>query len=296
VSPGIDHLKDERLWSESVYLDCVSADARSGFVLRLCRYPTEATAWVWAQVFLGEAAYSYVDAYVPCGREVVAVEEADAVYTALDPTLATFRRLGPRDNPEGASASLTVPCHQGGGPPFGPGGTPVSIEASFRPLSASGSNVPRRSELLGLTDGIVRVGGRERRLRGGGQWHEQHQEAPRFRAPFTYLTLRGGDIALVGTRGPLRSAGYARRNGAIEGIGRLEIDAPATERRLWVALESGAALEGRLTTVHEYTTPIYDLRRPASLVTGEVEGSRVSGCVVDMLIPGWEPPAQPQAP
>jgi hypothetical protein len=39
------------VYSESVYADGVSADGATGFIVRVCRYPSAGVAWCWGHVF-----------------------------------------------------------------------------------------------------------------------------------------------------------------------------------------------------------------------------------------------------
>ena len=184
--PGIDHLKDQPLWSESVYLDCVSADGETGFVVRLCRYPTEGTAWLWAHVFLPGETYAYTDHYLPCTPDVSPVDGEKVVYRLDHEADMSMTRAGPRMAPTAAGVSISAMAHLSPHPPHGAGKHEVHLVATFAPLGASGTTVPGRVELLGEVRVSADVDGEELKFTGFGQWHEQHQEQPRFLRPFTY--------------------------------------------------------------------------------------------------------------
>jgi hypothetical protein len=131
--------------------------------------------------------------------------------------------------------------------------------------------------------GEALVDGARAEMRGLGQWHEQHQEQPRFLRPFTYVTLRGERLAFVLTRGPLRATGYARRDGVVTAVTAFDIDPRGPVRRFRLELEDGSKLEGEARTTHDYSVPIYDMRRPGTVVVARVDGQQLSGCINDHL-------------
>jgi len=283
VPPSVDHLAGQPIWSESAYLDCVSEDGMTGFVLRLSRYPSAGTGWLWCHVFLPSGVYAYTDHYLTCGSERTAVESA-GVHYGLDGTVdAGMTRSGERGSPEFARATVSVRAHADRNAGHGPGDVPVRVAAIFWPLSASRTVVPGRIELLGRVEGKISVGRSEVDIVGLGQWHEQHQEAPRFQAPFIYMTLRGADLALVGTIGPRRSTGYVRRGNELTQIDALAVSARAPARAIRISLADGSVLAGSLETTHEYSVPIFERRRPGTLVRGTIDGHPVSGCVNDYM-------------
>ncbi|HXH22141.1 MAG TPA: hypothetical protein VNN10_08930 [Dehalococcoidia bacterium] len=281
--PGIDHLEDQSLWSESVYLDCVSPDGETGFVVRLCRYPTERTGWLWAHVFLPGKVFAYTDHYLACPESVTAVEAPDVRYDLGAGSPVAMDRAGPREQPRSASVRVHFQAHAEAHPGHGPGSHHVLLSGSFHPLSASGTSVAGRIELLGSVSGLVTIDDSEYDLLGFGQWHEQHQEGPRFLRPFTYATLRGERLAFVATRGPLRATGYVRREGEITPVTAFDIGPRGPRRALRLELADGTELRGEARTTHEYSVPIYDTRRPGTLVVAEVGGERLSGCINDFM-------------
>lgn len=280
---GIDEFKDQQLWSESVYLDCVSSDGQTGFVARLCRYPTESTGWLWLHLFEPGRVYAYTDHYLPCSGAVTRVDEADVEYRLGFGSEAVLRRSGAREHPSGATIEVSVQAHQGPHPGHGPGSHAVTLRASFEPLSASGTSVAGRIELLGRVSAAASIDGRELALSGFGQWHEQHQEQPRFLRPFTYATLRGERLAFVVTRGPLRATGYARRDGKVVPVTGFDIEPRGEVRHMRLELADGSILEGDARRTHDYSVPIYEMRRPGSVVVAEAGGEALSGCINDHL-------------
>lgn len=283
--PGIDHLADEAIWSESVYLDAVAPDGRTGMVARLCRYPTAGTAWVWGHVFTPDGSVSFNDSHDACSTDRVAVEEPDAAYIAADGAVS-FRREGPREGITRGVLAMKVDAHAGSTAPDRPGALALSINAEFEPLGT----LPGAGTLPGRTEehGTVRVsavwprGGLE--LEALGQWHEQHQDAPRFRQPFTYLTVRGPEVTLVAIIGARGGRGILRRRSGGQRATSVRVGPPADERAVAVELDDGSTIIGALVTRQRYEVPIYGRPRPGTLVSGELDGVAVSGCVND-----WEP-------
>ena len=269
----------DSVWSESVYLDAVSPDGTSGLVLRLGRYPSLRTAWVWAHVFTAEGGVGFNDQQVACDQTVVAVEDPDVTYSNADGS-ASFHRDGPRGAIRSGHAAVRVAAHEGTTVPDGPGSIPLVVDATFTPhgVLPGAGNLPGRTE----EHGTVRVraswpgGGLD--LEALGQWHEQHQDAPRFQVPFTYLTVRGAGLSLVAIVGPKASGGIVRRKGEGLRATAVRIAAPADERELVADLDDGSTLIGLLRTTHRYSVPIGDRRRPGTLVTGTLDGTPVSGC------------------
>ena len=280
---GIDHPKEQPLWSESVYLDCVSPDGGSGVLVRLCRYPSEATGWLWVHAFQPGKVYAFTDHSLPCSTAVTKVDAADVTYDLGDDSLVDMQRDGPREDPDEARVHASVLAHLDPHAPHGPGTHPIEVAATFTPLGASGTKVPGRIELLGEVRAHIEVDGGTIEVAGYGQWHEQHQEQPRFLRPFTYVTLRGENLAFVATRGPLRATGYARRNGVLTPISALDISPRGARRDLRIELADGSELRGEARTTHDYSVPIYDGRRPGSLVVAEIGGEQLSGCINDFM-------------
>src|SRR4051812_7827966 len=169
-------------YSESVYLDCVTPDGATGFVTRLALHPDEACSWLWLHVFLEGQAYGFNRQDLPA-----APPSAGTGRYAL-PDRARFERTGER-----ATVEVEGPALDGASVAAGDGPHRVRLEASFEATAAAGSNGPGRTERLGLVEASVTVDGTPHHISGRGQFHEQHQDAPRFTVPFTYCTLRGDE-------------------------------------------------------------------------------------------------------
>ena len=280
-SKGIDHLIGQRIWSESVYADCVSPDGSAGLMLRLCRYPNQETAWLWAFAFLPGRIYSYNDHYLPCPDEISQVESPDLTYEQAGPVSAVFRRDGSRDTPQGAHVSISVKGHRGPRAPHGQGGLPMTIEADLVPEYPPYRPNKYRSEWIGKVRAVLTVEGETIEIQGLGHWHEQHQKAPRWVTPFTYISLRGPDLALVGTAMEADNAGFAVGPFQTTSLKSIEIDPPNKRRGLRLVLKDDTVLDGSVTTVHDYLVPIYRANRPGTLVTARIGEHRLSGCVND---------------
>lgn len=262
-------------WSESVYLDAVTADGTTGFVTRLARHTDDGVAWLWLHAFLpDDDGVASVRDDLPCdaGRTV---DDGRGVVYGLDTgdVSARFERRGPKDAPTGATVGVRI-----GGP------SPVTLEATFTPSGATGSNLPGRTEVLGDVEATLTTARRAYELGARGQYHEQHQDAPRFTVPFTYGTLRGERLGLVFLIGAARSGGFVRRGDAIELATSVSIDPVGESRSLRFALESGDQLELELRRTHHYLVPIAGRDRESSLVHAVTGADELSGCVND-----WQP-------
>jgi hypothetical protein len=262
-------------WSESVYLDAVSADGTTGFVTRLARHVDDGTTWLWVHGFdAAGPTVAFVRDDLPChggptvddGTAVVYAVEADGV-------TARFERVGPKDAPTGATVHVRLV-------------TPslVTLEATFAPGGVAGSNLPGRTEALGLVDATLATPHGTRVLRARGQLHEQHQDTPRFTVPFTYGTVRGDDLGFVFLIGPLRSGGFVRRGASIERATSAVIDPVGDHRTLRLELEHGDTFSVELERTRHYVLPISGRDRESSFVHAIVAGTDLSGCVND-----WRP-------
>lgn len=278
---GIDHLSADRIWSESVYADCVSEDGQSGFIIRLCRYPEQNTSWLWAHAFFPGRLLAYNDNYLPCPEGITRVEESDVSYSLMGEPSAAFKRMGPRDQPQGARVTCAVMAHPDPEAVTGPGPLSLQIEADLLPRHHPWRPNKYRSEWLGEVKGTVVSGDSRVEIQGLGHWHEQHQKAPRFQIPFTYLSLRGPKLALIATAIKGDDRGHILQGSQISRVISIAIDPPGKRRSLLITLEGGSTLPGELATTHDYTVPIYNQRRPGTLVTALVGGERLSGCVND---------------
>lgn len=280
---GIDHLAHERIWSESVYADCVSPDGTTGIMLRLCRYPNQSTSWLWAFAFLPEKIYGYNDHYLPCPDEVSPVEEPELTYEQTGESTAIFHRKGSRDVPLGAYVSVAVRAHGGSQAPHGQGTESMRIEADLHPRHLPWRMNRYRSEWIGEVEGTIWIGESDFKIQGLGHWHEQHQKAPRWQVPFTYISLRGEDLSLIGSAMEPNDLGHVVGSSDPKKIIKIETDPPADHRNIRLTLEDDSTLEGSIKTIHRYLVPVYTRWRPGTLVTARIGEHELSGCVND-----WE--------
>lgn len=177
---GIDHLAGNRIWSESVYADCVSEGGLSSFIIRLGRYPEQDTSWLWAHCFLSGKVYAFNDHYLPCPEGSTLVEDEDATYFLAGEPSVLFERRGHRDRPAGAGVRCRVTVHQEPHAPYGNGSIPLSIEAGLQALHQPWRPNKYRGEWVGEIKGKIEIAGSVSEIHGLGQWHEQHQKAPRL--------------------------------------------------------------------------------------------------------------------
>jgi hypothetical protein len=285
MSNGIDHMAGERIWSESVYADFVSPDGTTGFMLRLCRYPHQETSWLWAFAFMPGAIYGCADHYLPCSDLMSPVEDPDLVYEQAGEFSAVFHRRGSRDKPSGAYVTVKAMAHRGPDPPYGSGTEPMLIKARYSSKNPPWRINPYRSEWVGEVTGSIKVNDTDLIVQGLGHWHEQHQKAPRWREPFTYISLRGKDLSLIASVTKSGDLGHLVTSAGAEKIEKIRIDSPARERGIEVTVEGGRTLEGVIAVTHDYSVPVYDRRRPGTLVTARFEDHLTSGCVNDWQMP-----------
>ena len=279
MEKGIDYLSQERIWSESIYADCVTADGKTGYMLRLCRYPDQATSWLWAWVFTPDNIYGFNNHYLPCPEQRSIVEDPDLTYEQPGDSYAIFHRQGSRNNPQGASVSINVMAHEGIIAPHESGPISMAVEAHMSSHTPPWRINPYRSEWIGKTRGKMTVNGQEIDIQGFGHWHEQHQKAPRFQTPFIYLTLRGKNLCLIGTITQTEKLGHVVKSSGVEKIINMDISPLGEQRQIRIELDNGEVLDGTIFTRHRYSTPIYDQQRPGTLVNATFREERLSGCV-----------------
>jgi hypothetical protein len=267
-----------------VYADCVSEDGLSGFIIRLGRYPEHDTSWLWSHCFLSGKMHAFNDHYLPCPEGSTRVEGEDATYSLPGEPSVLFKRSGQRNKPAGASVRCRVMAHPEPHAPYGNGPIPLYIEVELLLLHQPWRPNKYRSEWVGEVKGKINIAGSVSEIHGLGQWHEQHQKAPRWQTPFIYITLRGRDLAVIATAMRGDDAGHVLRGSDILRVSSITIDPPGRTRNFTFDLEDGSQVRGKLETTYEYSVPIYDKRRPGTLVTAEVEGEKLSGCVNDWVI------------
>ncbi|HXW83446.1 MAG TPA: hypothetical protein VEJ86_03510 [Candidatus Binataceae bacterium] len=274
---GVDHLEGKPVETEAVMLVFATADARNLLSLRLCRYPTEDTSWLWARVITPGGAWSRFDNYLPCTADRSAIESADVRYALADNSLV-YRRIGPRANPtscavdgilelsEEDSAHRTVP---------------VEIHATLMPRASHAGFNARRTEIMGLARATVRAAGSTWIVEGLGHFHEQPQVEPRFTIGFTYASFWGETISGVTLFSEGPNGGQLHRGGRALRVARFEVSAPAPERTVKFSLDSGETLYGSARVVHQHTISTYGKPWRGHFVAGEIAGERYAGMIND---------------
>jgi hypothetical protein len=290
VPPARRLVRGEALYSESVYLDLVSADGRSGFVVRIGRFPEARVAWLWGHVFTPERGMvAFVDHEAPDDGDRTEVEAGEAEYEGSSGegeqhAVLRIARLGPRLMPRAATLSARLPLRALTDAESKEAEI-VELEATWQPRHAVFESLTGRSEALGVTEATLRLPGAQEEVRGFGHFHEQHQEQPRFTTPFVYATLRGVRFSCIAIRSRGADRGFAVREPGSPpvAIAKIGIGPPASTRRLRLELADGSVLLGVLEATYRYTNRLFGVERQASVVRGQVGGEPVSGCVNDFL-------------
>jgi hypothetical protein len=283
-------VRGETMYSESVYLDLVTADGRSGFVVRIGRFPEARVAWLWGHVFTPKTGMlAFLDHEAPDSETRTPVEAENVRYSGTSgqgvaggasiEILRSGARLAPKE--AGLTARLPLRISR----PSGDASRldVADLRATFRPRYPVFESLTGRSEVLGVTEATLQLAGDEVPLRGFGHFHEQHQDAPRFTTPFTYATLRGVSFSCIALQSRGTDRGFAVREpgSPAVAIAKIEIGPPADSRRLRLELADGSVRLGMLRATYRYTNPLFGVERQASVVSGEVGGEPVTGCVND---------------
>ena len=61
------------------------------------------------------------------------------------------------------------------------------------------------------------------------------------------------------------------------------IEPPATIRRFAIRLDDGQTLTGQAIATYQYDLPIFHMLRGGTLVTAELGGKGLSGCINDLV-------------
>lgn len=286
-----------RSFTESTLLDLVTADGRSGFMVRIARNVDEGTGWVWLVTYDPDGVSGFVEDRFACARHRTEDDGTGAEYVVEMPVdagvEATVHRRGSSESPLGGHCVVDVLGHRSSDIPRGPGSERLRVEATFTvPDRPAGSNLQGRSESIVNVEATLTVNGVTRHLSGMGQFHEQLQDTPRFDTPFTYTSLRGDDLSLIGLRGPRAGGGVVISAEGPEQLAGLEIDAydgddPWRRREFRCGADANGAprFSGHLEPTVRYSIPIVDGRRPSAIVRGELNGREVTGFLND-----WTPP------
>ena len=290
-----------RSFTESTLLDLVTADGRSGFMVRIARNVDEGTGWVWLVTYGPDGVSGFVEDRFACAGHRTKDDATGAEYVVEMPVEAgaeaTVHRRGTSETPLGGHCVVDVLGHSSSDIPRGPGSDRLRVQAAFTvPDRPAGSNLPGRSESIVDVEATLTVNGVTRHIRGMGQFHEQLQDSPRFDTPFTYMSLRGVDLSLIGLKGPRAGGGVVISVDGPEQLPGLEIDAydkddPWRRRQFGCGVDATGAPRflGHLEPTVRYSIPIGDGRRPSAIVRGELNGRAVTGFLNDWTPPGSGP-------
>jgi hypothetical protein len=102
--------------------------------------------------------------------------------------------------------------------------------------------------------------------------------------PFTYLSLRGDEAALVGLLASNLQRGFGRLRGVALDATALRVGPPAVQRMLEMTT-ADTRLQGSLTRTYQYWIPMGGGWRDGSIVTGSLDGVPVSGVINDYAGP-----------
>ena len=266
-------------------------------MLRIARHVDEGVAWLWLVTYGPEGVHGFVDDELHLSSTRTPDDGSTARYQVDLPmthgSAGWIMRTGSASRIDGGKCEIRVNGHHMSEVPRGPGLTPMAVSASFSPLfDAAGSNLSGRTESAVRVEADIEIGGKSYSVSGLGQFHEQLQDAPRFDTPFTYVSLRSTEVALVALRGPRAGGGVLLSRPAAEPFVGFRISAHDPAVPLAVrSFDCGAADDGTpvatgsVTPIVTYSVPILGGRRPSAVVTGNVNGTHVSGFVND-----WTPP------
>ena len=284
-------------FTESTLLDVVSDDGGAGFMMRIARHVDEGVAWLWLVTFGPEGVHGFVDDDLSCSSMRTHDDGSQSRYEVSLPSthgsVGWIMRTGSASRIEGGKCEIKVNGHFTSDVPRGPGSTEMALSASFIPLfGAAGSNMPGRTESIVRVEADIEIGGKSHSISGYGQFHEQLQDAPRFDTPFTYVSLRSAEVALVALRGPRAGGGVVLTRSSGESFMGFRISAhdpttPFAVRNFdcGAADDESPVATGSVTPIATYSVPILGGRRPSAVVAGTLNGTHVSGFVND-----WIPP------
>ena len=282
-------------FTESTLLDVVDGDGYTGFMLRIARHVDEGVAWLWLVTYGPDGVHGFVDDSMPC-TNVRTPDNGESARYAVDlpethGLVGHIVRTGSPTRVDGGLCEVRVNGHHRRDVPRGPGPVKMAVTATFTELFGSaGSNLPGRTESIVQVHAEIEIDGKSHSVNGYGQFHEQLQDAPRFDTPFTYVSLRGHDTALVALRGPRAGGGVKYGRSSVSPVEGFQIDSYDTNwpvgPRQFRGGESGRTsfvTSGVVTPTVTYSVPILDGRRPSAVVVGVLDDSHVTGFVNDWV-------------
>ncbi|MFW9822744.1 MAG: hypothetical protein ACFFE4_07415, partial [Candidatus Thorarchaeota archaeon] len=160
----------------------------------------------------------------------------------------------------------------------------IQLKTKFTPKLNPWRMNKYRTEWINHAKTIIKMENSEIEFEGFGHWHEQYQKAPRWKTPFTYITLRSENLSLIGSSMEPDDAGFAVYLSKRKKIQNIQIEPPKIKRNIRIELEDSSVLKGKIDTIYSYLVPVYNRWRPGTIVKAEVEGELLSGCVNDWKI------------
>ena len=84
-------------------------------------------------------------------------------------------------------------------------------------------------------------------------------------------------------RGMRGASGTLIVDGDALAIESVKIEPPATVRQMEIHVDGGPVVRGQTVASYQYEIPIFHMTRPGSLVTADLDGRPVSGCINDLV-------------
>jgi hypothetical protein len=249
----------------SAYVDVVSPGGDRALIVRVSHDPGADRAEIWVHAFIDGALYGHMSAH-PCPPLASNLTGQGDEQVLLD---LSHARLSAHVKAEATQRTV-----------FGTGTMPLQVVMNWAPEGHQGSNLRGRDEQLVHVTAQVTVHGRTVTLSGWGHQHTQLQEQPRFSVPFTYLSLRGDDIRLVGLLTAKFQRGFGWLHKDVLSIKSLSLEPPADHRRLHIRTDT-SDLEGTLVCTYNYWIPVGGGWRDGAIVAGSLNGLSVSGVMND---------------
>ena len=255
-------------YSESVQVSLADPHGRNFLSIRLCQYPEEGVAWIWAALYLDGKLWKYQNNSVRwSGSASVKPEEQHAEYTAtVGSTHIHYTRDGTNKAPE--RGKMVFSSEEG---------ESISIEVEFSPAGQFVGLIPGRTEMFGAASATVLAGGKDASFSGPGQWHEQQQTDPRFTTPFVYASLWGDGTYSTLLQTPKGSGGYLIRDGGVDVFSDATFGAPADVRDVHLVGRDGPGAAFQLKEVKPYYLEIYGKRWRGAFVKADFLGAPVCG-------------------
>lgn len=138
-------------WAESAYLDALTDDGQTGFVMRLARYPGHAVSWFWLHLFLPEGVVGYNDNALPLigPPEATPLDAADVTHEMAGDNAGFVRRVGVRTSPSTRVSTWRSGRIARRTPRMAPGRLRCGFAPNLRPPTAPTCHAPGGSKSSG---------------------------------------------------------------------------------------------------------------------------------------------------